>query len=62
MTIIQKLLKVRELPPEWAKEFLSPEAEVRLEIKEVDPALECVAAAAVKAANRALACLSPLIR
>jgi len=40
MTIIQKIVKARELPPEWAKEFADPEAQVRVEVREVDAKLE----------------------
>jgi len=42
MSITQKILKVREFPPEWAKEFPNPDVKVRLEIKEVDPTLDAV--------------------
>jgi hypothetical protein len=40
MTIIQKIVKARDLPPEWAKEFPNPETQVRVEVREVDPKLE----------------------
>jgi hypothetical protein len=40
MTIIQKILKARDLPPEWAKEFADPETQVRVEVREVDGKLE----------------------
>jgi hypothetical protein len=40
MTIIQKIVKARDLPPEWAKEFPNPEAQVRVEVREVDAKLE----------------------
>jgi hypothetical protein len=40
MTIIQKIFKAGKLPTEWAKEFPDPEAQVRVEIKEVDSALD----------------------
>jgi hypothetical protein len=40
MTIIQKVIKAGELPPEWAKEFADPETQVRVEVREVDDKLE----------------------
>ena len=40
MTIIQKIVKARDLPPEWAKEFADPETQVRVEVREVDTKLE----------------------
>jgi hypothetical protein len=40
MTIIQKIVKARDLPPEWAKEFADPDAQVRVEVREIDPELE----------------------
>jgi hypothetical protein len=40
MTIIQKIVKARDLPPEWAKEFADPDTQVRVEVREVDAKLE----------------------
>jgi hypothetical protein len=40
MIIIQKIVKARDLPPEWAKEFPNPEVQVRVEVREVDAELE----------------------
>ncbi|HEY7550878.1 MAG TPA: hypothetical protein VH913_15345 [Hyphomicrobiaceae bacterium] len=40
MTVIQKIVKARDLPPDWAKEFPNPEAQVRVEVREVDATLE----------------------
>ena len=40
MTIIQKIVKARDLPPEWAKEFADPDTQVRVEVREVDSRLE----------------------
>ena len=40
MTIIQKIVKARDLPAEWAKEFPDPETQVRVEVREVDSKLE----------------------
>jgi hypothetical protein len=40
MTVIQKIIKARDLPAEWAKEFPNPEAQVRVEVREVDAELE----------------------
>jgi hypothetical protein len=40
MTIIQRIVKARDLPPEWAKEFADPETQVRVEVREIDPKLE----------------------
>ena len=33
MTIIQKIVKAGDLPPEWAKEFADPNVEVLVEIR-----------------------------
>ena len=40
MTIIQKIMKARDLPPEWAKEFADPDTEVQVEISEYDKELK----------------------
>ncbi len=40
MTIIQKILKARDLPPEWAEAFSDPDTDVRVEVREVDAKLE----------------------
>jgi hypothetical protein len=40
MTIVQKIVKARDLPPEWAKEFADPDTQVRVEVREVDAELE----------------------
>jgi hypothetical protein len=40
MTIIQKIVKARDLPPERAKEFADPDTQVRVEVREVDAKLE----------------------
>ena len=40
MTIIQKIVKARDLPPEWAKEFADPDTQVRVEVREIDARLE----------------------
>ena len=40
MTIIQKIVKARDLPPESAKEFADPDTQVRVEVREVDTKLE----------------------
>jgi hypothetical protein len=39
MTILQKIVKAKELPADWAKEFLDPEMQVRVEITELDEEL-----------------------
>jgi len=36
MTIIQKIVKARDLPPDWPKEFADPDGRVRVEVREVD--------------------------
>lgn len=36
MTIIQKIVKAGELPPEWAKEFADPDTKVAVRITEFD--------------------------
>lgn len=36
MTIIQKIVKAGDLPPEWAKEFHNPDVPVEIIIREVD--------------------------
>ena len=39
MTIVQKIVKAGQLPPEWAKEFSDPNAQVQVEITEIDAEL-----------------------
>ena len=36
MTIIQKIVKAGDLPPEWAKEFANPNVQVEVSITEYD--------------------------
>ncbi len=40
MTIIQKIMKAGELPPEWAKEFPDPDMKVKLRVAAYDEELE----------------------
>lgn len=36
MAIIQKIVKAKDLPPEWAKEFADPEMKLEVSITEYD--------------------------
>ena len=40
MTIIQKIVKAKDLPPEWAKEFADPETQVEVRLSECDEELK----------------------
>ena len=35
MTIIQKIVKAKDLPPKWAKEFADPEMKVVVRLAEI---------------------------
>lgn len=39
MTIFQKIVKAGDLPPEWAKAFPDPNADVQVVVREVDKEL-----------------------
>ena len=39
MTVIQKIVKAGDLPPEWAKEFANPDIKVEVSITEYDEEL-----------------------
>ncbi|MFM9942557.1 MAG: hypothetical protein ACKVP7_24015 [Hyphomicrobiaceae bacterium] len=39
MTIIQKIVRAGDLPPEWAKEFADPDIKVEVRIAEFDEEL-----------------------
>ena len=39
MTVIQKIVKAGDLPPEWAKEFADPNVTVEVRITECDDEL-----------------------
>ena len=39
MTIIQKIVKAKDLPPEWGKAFADPEVKVEVSITEYDEEL-----------------------
>jgi hypothetical protein len=49
MTMIDKIIKARELPPEWSKEFADQNAAVRVQISEVDAELEAARAKGIDA-------------
>lgn len=40
MTIIQKIVKAGDLPPEWAKEFANPNARIEVRLTECDEELQ----------------------